>query len=273
MKKVVATQCESPGILFDNIQSFSAKISDTSCKLCFDGTKIASGFGKHLGEVDMFGWEGPPTLKYKMKQVSRELETIEKMKACVCHMEDKDKTYVNDLLSGDKNRMSENVMSAITSLSLKIRTTAPYSVENNACPRACEVRSRHYIFHSEVGGARTPWPPPLGSATVIWLCHSLLKPISKCNPCKNLSYRLLIWPCVKYHIANRKGEYNARVYVTPQWYTTDIGFLPPLPGFFYYQIWRYLCLPVIKECNNCSCLAIVLAFLNIKGEVFLAISL
>ena len=72
----------------------------------------------------MFGWEGPPTLKDKMKQVSRELETIGKMQAFVCHMEDKDKTYtyVNDLLSGDKDRMSENVMSAITSLSLKIRT-------------------------------------------------------------------------------------------------------------------------------------------------------
>ena len=64
VKKVVATQCESPGILSDIIQSFSAKISDTctSCKLCFDGEKIASGFVKHLGEVDMFGWEGPPTL-------------------------------------------------------------------------------------------------------------------------------------------------------------------------------------------------------------------
>ena len=57
-----------------------------------------------------------------MKQVSRELETIEKMQVFVCHMEDKDKTYVNDLLSDDKNRMPENVMSAITSLSLKIRT-------------------------------------------------------------------------------------------------------------------------------------------------------
>ena len=30
VKKVVETQCESPGILSYNIQSFSAKISDTS---------------------------------------------------------------------------------------------------------------------------------------------------------------------------------------------------------------------------------------------------
>ena len=39
VNKVVATQCESPGILSDIIQSFSAKISDTSYKLCFDGKK------------------------------------------------------------------------------------------------------------------------------------------------------------------------------------------------------------------------------------------
>ena len=155
-----------------------------------------------------------------------------KMQAFVCHMEDKDKTYVNDLLSDDKNRMSENAMSAITSLSLKIRTLRDIRWKTMLAPERVKSEAG-IIFSTQRWGARTPWPPPppLGSATVIWLCHSLLKPISKCNPCNNLSYRWLIWPCVKYHIANWKGKYNSRVYVTPQWYTTDIGFLPPLPGF------------------------------------------
>ena len=37
-------------------------------------------------------------------------------------MEDKDKTYVNEMLSYDKNRMAENIISARTCLSLRIRT-------------------------------------------------------------------------------------------------------------------------------------------------------
>ena len=167
VKKVVATQCESHGISpITYIQSFSAKISDTSCKLCFDGKKIASGFGKHLGEVDMFGWERPPTLKDKMKQVSRELETIEKMQAFVCHMEDKDKTYVNDLLSDDKNRMSENVMSAITSLSLKIRTLRDIRWKTMLALERVKSEAG-IIFSTQRWGPGLLTPPPLGSATVI----------------------------------------------------------------------------------------------------------
>ena len=67
------------------------------------------------------GCEGPPTLKDKVKQLSRrEFENIEQIQAFVSHMEDK--TYVSEMLSYDKNRMSENIMSARTFLSLRIRT-------------------------------------------------------------------------------------------------------------------------------------------------------
>ena len=87
-----------------------------------------------------------------------------------------DKTYVNDLLSGDKNRMSEKCYVCDNLVKPQNSNTAWYSVENNACPRACEVRSRHYIFHSEVGGQDPlpPPPPPLGSH-----CHMIVSLVAK----------------------------------------------------------------------------------------------
>ena len=106
-------------------------------------------------------WLGRSTYFDKMKQVSRDLETIEKMQAFLCHMEDKDKTYVNDLiLSGDKNRMSENVMSAITSLSLKIRTLRDILWKTMLALERVKSEAG-IIFSTQRWGVRTPDPPPL----------------------------------------------------------------------------------------------------------------
>ena len=93
-----------------------------------------------------------------MKQVSRELETIEKMQAFLCHMEDKDKTYVNDL-SGDKNRMSENAMSAITSLSLKIRTLRDILWKTMLGLERVKSEAG-IIFSTQRWGPGPPDPPP-----------------------------------------------------------------------------------------------------------------
>ena len=110
-----------------------------------------------------------------MKQVSRDLETIEKMQAFLCHMEDKDKTYVNDLLSGDKNRMSENVMSAITSLSLKIRTLRDILWKTMLALERVKSEAG-IIFSTQRWGVRTPDPPPPP-----WIrhCHMIVSLVAK----------------------------------------------------------------------------------------------
>ena len=77
------------------------------------------------------------------------------MQAFLCHMEDKDKTYVNYLLSGDKNRMSENVMSAITSLSLKIRTLRDILWKTMLALERVKSEAG-IIFSTQRWGARTP---------------------------------------------------------------------------------------------------------------------
>ena len=56
-------KCDKPGVQVSNIDNFgSVHAPETkSFKLSFDGKKIAPGFGKKMGEVDLFGHEESPT--------------------------------------------------------------------------------------------------------------------------------------------------------------------------------------------------------------------
>ena len=54
---LVNINCENPGVLEQNVENFSTieNPANKSYQICFDGKKIAPGFGKTLGEVDGAG--------------------------------------------------------------------------------------------------------------------------------------------------------------------------------------------------------------------------
>ena len=56
-RKVIHSDCKTHGILKDKIILFSVSNAGISSKISIDGKKINSGFGKVLGEVDLFGHE------------------------------------------------------------------------------------------------------------------------------------------------------------------------------------------------------------------------
>lgn len=63
LKKILdesETTCQNPGILGENIKNFAVLHTNDSCKISLDGKKIISGFGKKLGDVDLFGHESAP---------------------------------------------------------------------------------------------------------------------------------------------------------------------------------------------------------------------
>ena len=72
--------CQHPSILINNIQQFGSLVDDASCKLCFDGKKLTSGFGKVLDEVDMIGCEATPTLQEKNERLAQEKHVIVQIK-------------------------------------------------------------------------------------------------------------------------------------------------------------------------------------------------
>ena len=68
--------CDQPGVLEGNIKVFAESNSNISCKICIDGNKISSGFGKKLGDVNLFGYEENPTLETSQKKLTEKLDLI-----------------------------------------------------------------------------------------------------------------------------------------------------------------------------------------------------
>ncbi len=73
--------CENPGILTANIKKFSSEKLNKSYKVCIDGKKISSGFGRTLGDVDLFGHEESPSLTERKVRNREELSIIQQAEA------------------------------------------------------------------------------------------------------------------------------------------------------------------------------------------------
>ena len=80
--------CQSPGIIHSNINAIAdfSDVQNKNYKLCVDGKKITVGFGKNLGEVDLYGHESSPTLNEKRERlnvecilVSNQIEKLDRM--------------------------------------------------------------------------------------------------------------------------------------------------------------------------------------------------
>ena len=68
---------KKPGVMTDMLDTLSSYLKEKEVKLCFDGKKINSGFGQHLGDVDMWGHEFSPTLSERKANHERSISHIE----------------------------------------------------------------------------------------------------------------------------------------------------------------------------------------------------
>ena len=67
-----------PGMLDHILDAFTAQSSaEQTFKLCFDGKKINSSLDASSGDIDLFGFEGPPTLKEKREHVKRQVGMVD----------------------------------------------------------------------------------------------------------------------------------------------------------------------------------------------------
>ena len=71
---------ETPGILKGALDAFvESKGKDVECKISIDGKKLAYGFGRHLGDEDLGGFESSPTLNDRKIRSASELETTKEL--------------------------------------------------------------------------------------------------------------------------------------------------------------------------------------------------
>lgn len=117
----LALKCDRPGILTTNIDVFSIQNQGKSCKLSIDGKKIAPGFGKKLGEVDLFGHEDIPTLEQKQERLKLEKDTLLLMTDLLNKLDQKDKIHINECLDDEKQCLRQYCVSAISKLSQRLR--------------------------------------------------------------------------------------------------------------------------------------------------------
>ena len=88
-KQVLVSQSDmnikKPGIMTEMLDTLSSYLDEPEVKLCFDGKKINSGFGQHLGDVDMWGYESSPTL---VERKAKHENTILQIESMVTSLED-----------------------------------------------------------------------------------------------------------------------------------------------------------------------------------------
>ena len=119
-KKKHKIGCEKPGIILSNIKALensSCDLKSKSYKLCIDGKKISAGFGKKLGEVDLFGHESAPTLLDKQNRLNAEEMMIADTLTAIDHALELEKENIYDLnmdARADLHRHAVDIISVIT---------------------------------------------------------------------------------------------------------------------------------------------------------------
>lgn len=54
---------DHPGVLQHSVETFA--YGEVGCTISLDGKKIAHGFGKKLGDINIYGHENPPTFNFQ----------------------------------------------------------------------------------------------------------------------------------------------------------------------------------------------------------------
>ena len=91
--------CKSPGIIHSNIDTVCSDLSSTinAFNLCVDGKNIASGFGKYLGDVNLFGHESEPTFKSRTERYKIESLAIDNADKKLSSWFERDVTNLSEL--------------------------------------------------------------------------------------------------------------------------------------------------------------------------------
>ena len=143
-------ECKEPGVIFQNIQSMSSLsgTNEKSYKICMDGKKISCGFGKRLGEVDLFGHETQPKKSDKEKRFNTELATLEKGKQLVTKIEEKGHLSLEDAIDDDRENLAVICKDTITILTIRVKELHTHT---HTCTHAYKPSAIGVLWHLAMG--------------------------------------------------------------------------------------------------------------------------
>ena len=122
-KKKFNIECDEPGIILSNLDAVSSitQNKDKAFNLCVDGKKITSGFGKNLGEVNIFGHESTPTYQQKKDRLEIELCVVDNTMKEISRWIEREVTVISELNMDSKNLLHSNVLDIISMNSERIK--------------------------------------------------------------------------------------------------------------------------------------------------------
>jgi len=124
------TDCQKPGILFSNIDTFCKDSTQKSYKLCIDGKKIMQGFGSRFGEVDLYGHESKPTLSQKRTDLEEELTVVQKLETSVNLCQQDGEVTLSQLPEDRAQDLTTGIIHNIKNLSLRLRQLRETKLKN-----------------------------------------------------------------------------------------------------------------------------------------------
>lgn len=90
-------------------------------KLCFDGKKINSSISDKSGDIDLFGFEGSPTLLEKQERLREEKSVIGNLKYVIQEQSVKNKVLFEEISEDIKENVLKSIRKVITILSRRLQ--------------------------------------------------------------------------------------------------------------------------------------------------------
>lgn len=91
-------------------------------KLCVDGEKINIGVkDQKMGDVNLWGYEGPPSLSFEKEKLNADLELLETIQNSLEKLETRDIQHIKDVPDSLAENYIENVLKLVHSLSMQIK--------------------------------------------------------------------------------------------------------------------------------------------------------
>lgn len=91
-------------------------------KLCVDGKNINMGVkDQKMGDVNLWGYEGPPSLSFEKEKLKEDLELLEAIQNSLYRLEMRNIQHIKDMPDSLAKNFIENVLKLVHSLSMEIK--------------------------------------------------------------------------------------------------------------------------------------------------------
>ena len=119
----------NPGIINDTVETFSQGAEHKTYKVCVDGKKINGCNDSPAGQINMFGYEGPPSIQERENRMQSEQTLIHSFVTFLEELDVKNKIDFCSLSDTDRDTLLEFVKQTVLLFSTRIKDVREHRVK------------------------------------------------------------------------------------------------------------------------------------------------